>query len=106
MKFPLSLYQGGASAERSLHERLFLAYEMSYEKCSEVFSRKRFRPLFRVSETSRKFPAKFPIICPCKKNHRQPSAGAQGELFDSGNSRNRHIALFGNCALSGKFKGE
>ena len=60
--------------------KTFLSYELSYEKCSEIFP-EFFGPLFCGSEKSRKIPAKYPAKFPCKKlkTHRWASAGEQGE---------------------------
>ena len=62
-----------------LHEIIFLSYEFSHEKCSDICP-EMFEPLFCVGlEKSRKIiPAKFP--CPKSKNHARASAGAQGEI--------------------------
>ena len=61
--------------------KIFLTYEFSYEKCSEIFSE--FLSLYFVGQRkSRKIPAKSPTKFPCekiKKIHRRASAGAQGE---------------------------
>ena len=77
-----------ARLQREFCTKIFLSYEFSYEKCSEI-SPEFFEPLFCVSEKnpakSRKFPPNFPPNFPNfpaknKKNHRRASA-AQGEQF-------------------------
>ena len=65
------------------HEIFFGGYEISHEKCSEIFPRKCWA-FICGSKKSRKIPAKFPTKFPSQKSrkvHRRASAGAQGERF-------------------------
>ena len=65
------------SAERILHEIVFVELRISYEKFSEIFP-EIFEPLFCGSKKSRKIPAKFPSQ-KIKQIHRRAPVGAQGE---------------------------
>ena len=56
----IKISQGGTSAERSWHERFYLSYDFSREKCSEIFPEMCEPFLCTGQKNSAKFTPKLP----------------------------------------------
>ena len=84
--------EGGTSAEWSLHDRIFLSYEIAYEKHSKFY---RFDlPLFcGPQERSRKIPAKFPTIFPAKNQANFTDELLQARRENGSREQSKSLAL-------------